>query len=248
MSKQYIRSSLEPPNEVILPQEPVRVPVEAPVETPKDSKESTVVKKSDKSIMVDIDTAYAEVLRYDEENRIIHFVETPGKFLRLNDDQIDKLSDRTKAAYLLSERMHKKAIQEAEEPNLFRPGAIAQTAMATSRLEVRNKKPGRHYLWARPDEYRQRVVYEGYQVENDDGLDTFVKGPSSARTVGEMGSPEYILMSIPEEVHLQRLREVERISQERNASAQESGRSEIGGTAYEPDKDPRDTARNWRET
>ena len=212
---------------------------------------SPVVDVSPKvDLLVILDTSFDDVLRFDDGKGIVRFDAAPGRFKRLNDAQIDQLSAFTRGVYLDAERTHRRLLEKADDPNLV-TGGITQYARATDRLEIRNKQPGMHYAWRRPDEYRQATVYEGYKVVDDENLDTFVKGPTTVRTVGTHGNPELIAMAIPEAVYMERLKANETRSRERNQGAQAAGAAELarqGGrrAVYDPDANPvADAKRDW---
>ena len=218
--------------------------------SPKVEVAAKVEKPSKSDVLVTLDMAFAEVLKYDSEGRMVRFACEPGKFLRLTDEQIDRLAEFTRGAYLDAARTHTRALEEAAHPSFIKE-PISQGGTATARLEVRNKEPGMFYSWRRPDEYRQVTAYEGYQVVNDDELDTFTRSASTVRTVGAHGDPELILVKIPEATKLERLKADEAASQQRNKAAQAAGAAELrqaGGQVYDPDENPQvDAKRNWRD-
>jgi len=228
-------------------------PPAPPVDVPEVVEKVVVVERppglGKDDIFVTLDMTFAEVLKYDSSGEVVRFSSKPGEFLRLNDDQVDRLSGFTRGAYLDAARTHRKTLEEAAEPSFIK-GQVIQGATATDRLEVRNKEPGMHYFWGTPDRHRQAVVYEGYQAVNDDELDTFTRGPSTVRTVGEKGNPELILYKIPQAEFDKRQREIGERSTRQHLGAQAAGLADMqrtGQGGYDPDADKADGKRPWRD-
>ena len=203
-----------------------------------------VVSPAKSEVLATLDMSFAEVLKCDSEGKMVRFACEPDRFLRLNDDQVDRLSGFTRGLYLDAARTNARLLTKAAEPNLL-ADIVQGGGSATSRLEVIGKKPGMHYFWATGDRVQRAITQEGYKVVDDENLQTFRRGPSSTRTVADRGEVEHVLLEIPQEVADKRLKAAGALSTERHLGAQKAGLASLGKGGYDPDKDPADAKRAW---
>lgn len=185
------------------------------------------VERVELSLEVDVDTPTEKVIEFDKKGARITFADEPGKFKRLSDGEQLKLNRITLAAYLVSERYHQRALDDAAEPEgvpLLKD--IRQAARATDRLFVGNKDPGMAYSWKRDDEVKKSVAYEGWVPAGDPTLDVFRKPVGGVPTTGAKGETELVLMKRPKDLHEAHLREAFEKSETRRGALQKQAANE----------------------
>lgn len=187
------------------------------------------------TLEVTLDTPWETIVDCDGKGIKVNFADEPGKFKRLSGEQLDQLHRLTQASYLVSERYHQSALDNASNPKALLKD-IRQSSRATDRLFVGNKSPDKAYSWKRPDELRRAVGYEGWKVEQDPKLETFRKPTGGSYTVGALGEDELLLVSRPKNLHEAHLREAMEKSESRRGSIEKQAAGERG---YFGEGDPR---------
>lgn len=195
---------------------------------------------------VTLDIPIERVIECDKKGWKITFDETPGKFKRLSEKELDQLHRLTQASYLVSERYHQSALEAASNPRGILTD-IRQDSRATDRLEVRNKDPEKAYSWKRPDEIRKAVGYEGWKVETDPKLETFRKPVGGAYRVGALGEDELVLVSRPKALHEAHLREAVEKSNRMRGSLEKNVAEGDGAFFQEGDTRLDPKGKQWRD-
>jgi hypothetical protein len=215
---------------------------------PNSNKKSTSSKPKHKAdypdrVDVTLDTTEEDVLKYNEEGKNLFFDGDLDSFKVLSDNTIDQLSYINRQRYFSSYGEYKYNLEHKDEENITsRIQVSPRYATATGRLEVHGKDPRFHYCWKRPDELRQ-AKYEGYEVADDDALDTFQGKDkvSSLHKVGAYGDDELVLTKIPQELFDERQRAIQEKSTKRIKAVEDTAKDEMrraGGLPYEPPKGP----------
>ena len=194
---------------------------------------------------ISVDQTFDEVIASDQKGDLLIFEHEPGKFLKLTQEQVDSLSLHNRAVYMLSKDMYEKELRLAEVPEFMRGIEVNQYARPSQRLNVEGKDPNTHYVWKRPDEFRE-ALRDGYKAVQGDTVETYASRVGSSHVIGEQGHEELVLMQIPKDRYMARLRAVEEISQRRVKGAEATALDDMrrkGGSPLESDDT---TSGGWR--
>lgn len=201
----------------------------------------------EEKITITLDNTIEDIVKYQEEGKEIFFEDDADTFIELSMEDQAKLNALNRTKYTLAcgiryQKLNLSGINDSKKIIKPRPGF----ASATARLEVRGKKPGKHYSWKRPDEL-QAAEHEGTRVCRDPDVITFggvdengrsIHG-SGVKTVSANGVTELILCETPAEVHNARMESIAELSVRRNKAVDTTAKSQLsaaGGNPFVPDE------------
>jgi hypothetical protein len=160
-----------------------------------DNKEAQVVPKVERKY-IDVDTSYANVLKYDKEGHTLVFLSKPELFLVLSLDQLNELSASTRKIYKFAKSDYDKSKGMFKDDLLSLIGAEEVYGTAADQLEVELDGSEDYVLkWVSPTKVRNQIV-TGWVVVTDE-----VKSQRGLRVEGYhmIGKNELVLMKTSKE-------------------------------------------------
>jgi len=153
---------------------------------------------------ITIDTDIGDIVKWDREEKRLLFAYEVGKFKKLSDSEVDRLSHWSKLLYTQALQMNKQRIKYEKNPST--PGLHVSSRLIppSEKLEViytdefLNKW---HPFWGRADSHN-KYLRDGYTtVRYDDGVETFAKGLGAGEIprIGTAHEDEMVLYKIPKE-------------------------------------------------
>lgn len=198
-------------------------------------------------LLVTLDTPYESIIESEKAGVEVSFSDEVGKFKRLTDDEFKGLGRDNRARYVLAERYYEEAKNKADNPEgVALLGEIRQSARASDRLYVGNKRPDMAYSWKRRDEIRSAIAYDGWTVAKDPKLEVFRRPGGGTPVTGVLGEDELILLGRPKTLHEAHLREAHERSEARRGAIPKQAAADRGlFEEGDPRLDPK--GKKWRD-
>jgi hypothetical protein len=165
-------------------------------------KEATAPRKYNPKVVGAVDSTVEDVLKWNQEGRVLFFLDDEETFLGLAPDEVKQLSLENRKRYDVARGIARgddvmgtvtADIKGYEETYNVRPGS------ADDNLSVYGQKPGETYYWERPENIGRRKA-EGWGVNTDSDISTSHKESCSHHTVGGEAKSELVLLSRPKSV------------------------------------------------
>lgn len=187
--------------------------------------------------VVTVATTFDDLVELDREvrkdrNRRLRFSAKPSEFLKLDDDQLGRLSQDTQMAYTIAREEYQELYEAGADPTtqeaLEHIKAGYQSGRAKKRLEIRNQRKGFVYQWVRPDMVDEFIDVRGYRIVKD-GPERTMANPSGVgpHVITKEGKAELTAVMRPVDLDKAARAEKKRKNSEIRRQVDEAGQAAV---------------------